>query len=121
MGRHDTTGLLFRRSDGKATELESERKSELYRKAADFYIKQGILPRSSPQAAEHVELKAAYLMREYGAKYAVLVINHKGGPCDWASGGGCRTYIPKGLPPGAVLVVWSPDNQKDTFVGEVRK
>jgi hypothetical protein len=70
------------------------------------------------QAAEHVEAKAAALMRNAGDTYGVVVINNPRGPCEYASGPGCDVVMELILPKGSEIVVWWPGGRHDIYLGE---
>jgi SCP1.201-like deaminase len=110
-GEDITTGLLYD-EDGHEEKITSGRGGSAYDLALS-YLKPyaGSVLRDKPpgsQVAEHVEAKAAAIMRDTGQTYGVLVINNPDGPCGYASGIGCTAAIELILPKGSTMVVWWP-------------
>lgn len=116
-GEHDTTGVLYD-SDGHSTTFTSNESDDAFQLALEYLSP--ILGGESyaKQAAGHVETKAAAAIRQRDQTFAVLVINHTKGPCDWASRLGCQQLVPLMLPTGTTLVVWSPGGKRMQFSGE---
>jgi hypothetical protein len=118
-GKPLTTGLLYRDGDTSGTEIESGTGSDHYDLALEYTTGLADVLDKPPghQLAEHVEVQAAALMREDGEDLGVLVINHPGGPCRYASGIGCVNAVPLLLETGTKLVVWSPGGRQVVFDG----
>ncbi|MEV6287772.1 DddA-like double-stranded DNA deaminase toxin [Kribbella sp. NPDC051770] len=106
-----TRGFWFGSSDGKESPLVSGR--DRFQEEADRLAREQLrIPKTT--TTSHVEVKFAILMRERGLSDETIYINNK--PCEgrW----GCRTWLPKFLPPGARLTVHWPDSAPETFEGE---
>ena len=103
-----TTGLLYDGDGGKVTLMSGKDSNS---KLADKII--GELGGPKLWVATHVEVKAAAIMREKGISHAVLVINKDDGVCEIDSDGkprpySCQGVVPRILPEGSTLAVWSP-------------
>lgn len=116
-GEHDTTGVLYD-SDGNSTTFTSGETGDAFQRALEYLSSILGGENYARQAAGHVETKAAAAMRQRDQTFAVLVINHTKGPCDWASRLGCQQLVPLMLPRGTTLVVWSPGGHRMQFSGE---
>ncbi len=105
-----TTGLLYD-EDGNEEKITSGRGGahELAVEYLEPYA--GAVLRDRPpgsQVAEHVEAKAAAVLRDAEQSHGVLVINNPEGPCGYASGIGCVAAIELILPAGTAMDVWWP-------------
>ncbi len=110
-----TTGLLYTEADGEnPTTLTSGQSGDAFDLAWQYLQSHSRQPPGSKQAAGHVELKAAALMRRDGDTYAVLVINSA--PCTYASGIGCIRTSALILPKGSTMVVWWPGTDKPATI-----
>ena len=99
-----TTGLLYT-EDGAETRLTSGESGDEFDSAIG-YLGDRL---GKKQAAGHVEVKAAAMMRDKGSTYAVLVINNPDGMCGYVLLGlGCRQVAALILPKGSTMVVWWP-------------
>jgi hypothetical protein len=118
-----TTGLLFTEANGEdPTTLDSGESGEEFQLALQYLQTYptsavGGQPQGQ-QAAGHVELKAAALMRQHGDTYGVLVINNTNGPCGYASKQGCDVLIELILPKGSAMVVWWPGGHNEIYSGK---
>ena len=111
-----TTGLFYD-VNGHETRYTSGREDISTR--IDAFLRASRAVRMPPvgqhPAATHVEAKVAMTMREQGVHQGVLVINNPDGPCPGAYS--CQQVLDVLLPPGAILTVWWPGDEYDTFTG----
>lgn len=106
-----TRGFWLGSPDGKESPLVSGR--DQYQEEADRLAREQLrIPKTT--TTSHVEVKFAIFMRERGLSNETIYINNK--PCEgrW----GCRTWLPKFLPPRSRLTVHWPDSPPETFEGE---
>jgi hypothetical protein len=105
-----TTGLLYD-EDGNEEKITSGRNGAYDSALSHLEPYAGSLLRDKPpgsQVAEHVEAKAAAVLRDAEQAHGVLLINNPDGPCGYASGIGCTAAIELILPRGTAMDVWWP-------------
>jgi SCP1.201-like deaminase len=103
-----TTGLLYD-EDGNEEKITSGRNGAYESALSHLKPYADSILRDKPpgaQAAEHVEVKAAAMLRDTKQARGVLVINNHDGPCGYASGIGCIAAIELVLPKGTTMDVW---------------
>ena len=111
---HLTTGLLYD-EDGNEEKIVSGRNGAYDSVLSYLQPYAGSVLRDRPpgsQVAEHVEAKAAAVLRTAEQARGVLVINNPEGPCGYASGIGCVAAIELILPKGSTMVVWWPQGHQ---------
>jgi hypothetical protein len=100
-----TSGRLFD-EDGYSELIQSGREPDgEHQRIADLLIEQDEVPRSGfPEVAKHVEMKAAWRLRESGAGSVTLIVNNVvcTGPIS------CAELLESVLLPGQVLTVYDP-------------
>lgn len=109
-----TTGLLYD-EDGNEERITSGRGGAYGSVLAYLQPYGGSLLRDRPpgsQVAEHVEAKAAAVLRDAEQTNGVLVINNPDGPCGYASGIGCIAAVELILRSGATMDVWWPQGHQ---------
>jgi len=111
-----TTGLLYD-EDGTEHRVESGERGDAYELALSYL--RPVIGRTAPQAAGHVEPKAAALVRHAEQEQAVLVINNPEGPCNYVAANiGCLRVVELMLPEGSTLTVWWPGGKHRTLTGK---
>lgn len=101
------TAGLFYDEDGAEHRFDSSH-DDAEKLATDVLRKVGIVgPNATLTVASHVEVKVAAAMQDRDVARGVLVINRTTGVCTGKQYG-CAQVVPRILPDGARLVVWSP-------------
>jgi hypothetical protein len=114
------TAGLFYDKDGNERDFVSDQDSD-EDTATQVMRDLGIVPANATlNVAAHVEIKAAAMMHQQGLDQGLLVINRTTGICNDGPYT-CAQVVPKILPNGVVLVIWSPkeiaNGEPATFKG----